>query len=262
MPAETERRQYKNPPIKEAVCEFRFGPKQDWDPLLPGNLQQALCGLGDEYTGKALEQRIVSVGIETHEDKPPALKYDEGAIKVQLATEKNIRRIGVGRNVLTIHMLAPYQDSSDDVESGWPEFAHRIKNALSAYWNLVNPDGVFQVGIRYINEILIPEEEVEIDDYVKDALPRGEGIPDTVNGFGCRIEYIYDDVVRLALSQATLKPPPGHVKILLDLDVVWKSDELISQDESVAKAKDLRDRERTAFEAFITNKSRDLFDAD
>ena len=255
----SERRQYPNPPIKEAVCEFHFGPNQDWDPLLPGKLQQAL---GERYTGKAREARSVSIGLETHDDRPPNIKYREEAAKIQLVTGDGTRMAGVGKNVLSVHMLRPYQSPDEAERVGWDAFVPLITEALSAYWDVANPGGVKQIGIRYINEILIPEESVEVDDYIKDALPKVEGIPDTTSGFVCWVEYAYDDNVRLRLCQATLKTPPEHIGLLLDLDVVWKSDEAISQDDAVAKAMDLRDRERAAFEAFITDKSRDLFDAD
>ena len=254
-----ERRQYRNPPIKEAFCEFHFGPRQDWDPIIPGKLHREL---GDRYSGKARERRSVSIGLETHEDRSPDIKYREDATKVQLVTEDNTRIVGIGQDVLSIHMMHPYQDPDDPESAGWEDFFRRIKEALSAYWELVRPAGVQQIGIRYINEILVPKKEIRIDGYIKDALPRGAGIPNTVNGFACSIEYRYDDDVRLALTQATLKPPPEHMKILLDLYVVWKSNELISQDEALAKAEDLRNRERTAFEAFITDESRNLFDAE
>lgn len=251
-----ERRQYKNPPIKEAICEFRFGSERDWDPLLPGKLQQAL---GGDYTGKAREQRSLSVGFEAYGNKPPDVKE---VAKIQLVTEGNKRMVGVGRNMLSVHMLRPYQDS-DEAEGGigWEEFKTRISKALSAYWGVANPDGVSQVAIRYMNEIRIPEEEVRVDDYINDALPQLEETPVHLAGFSCRVVYLYEDGVCLFAHQEALEPIDGQVRFLLDFNVVWEADELISKDEALAKAEDLRDRERSAFEAFITDKSRDLFDA-
>ena len=256
----SDRHQYLNPPIKEAVCEFRFGPNQDWDPLLPGRLQHEL---GDEYDGRAIEQRAVSIGLKTHEDRPADLKYGEGVVNIQLATDNGKRRVGVGRNVLSVHALHPYQLPDKHGRAGWDAFFPRIEKALLEYWKLINPGGVKRIGIRYINEILIPEEDAKIGDYIRDALPHGHEIPVKLEGFVCRTEYIYvADSARLAVSQATLNAPEGYSQILLDIDVIWEFNELISRDEALVKAKDLRVREREAFEAFITNKSRELFDAE
>ena len=63
-----QRRRYRNPPIEEALCEFRFPPEQDWDPTIPGKLQTKF---GDEYTGKPREQRVVEVGLEAQEVSLP-----------------------------------------------------------------------------------------------------------------------------------------------------------------------------------------------
>ncbi len=253
------RRRYKNPPIEEAVCEFRFGPGQEWDPTIPGNLQHALDG---QYAGKAQEQRVVAIDLETHKDKPANLKYGEGVAKIKLVTEDGKRMVGVGQDVLTVHMLRPYHDLLRSDQGGWEEFQPRISQALDAYWALVEPGGVCRIGIRYINKIVIPQETVEVEDYLKCALPRVTGLPDRRNGFISRVEYAYDDAVRLVLSQGSIQAPPEQVGFLLDLDVIWETEELVTRDEALAKVDDLRDRERTTFETVITEKARELFDAD
>ena len=106
----TQCRRYKNPPIEEALCEFRFAPGPDWDPTVPGKLQTVL---GDEYSGKPREQRAVQVGLHVQKGKPANLQYDEGLAKVQLITEQGTRMVGVGPDVLSVHMLRPYQDLSN-----------------------------------------------------------------------------------------------------------------------------------------------------
>ena len=79
----------------------------DWDPTVPGKLQ---AELGDEYSGKPREQRAVQVGLRVQKGKPADLQYDEGLAKVQLVTKQGTRMVGVGPDVLSIHMLRPYQD--------------------------------------------------------------------------------------------------------------------------------------------------------
>jgi len=37
-----ERCKYRNPPIEEALCEFRFVPSQDWDPTVPGRFHKKI----------------------------------------------------------------------------------------------------------------------------------------------------------------------------------------------------------------------------
>ena len=124
----SKRRRYKNPPVEEALCEFRFEPGQDWDLTVPGKLQTEL---GNEYTGKPQQGKVVEVELDAQRGDSPNLRYREGFAKVQLVTEDGKRMVGVGQDVLSIHMLRPYQDTSDPEAGGWDEFKPRIMTALA-----------------------------------------------------------------------------------------------------------------------------------
>ena len=253
-----QRRRYRNPPIEEALCEFRFLPGQEWDLTIPGKLHVTL---GNEYSGKPQEQKVVDIALNAEEGQPPKMSYGEGLAKVQLVTKDGKRQVGIGKDVLSVHMLRPYQDPSHPVRSGWDEFQPRISAALDAYWKVAKPVGVCRIGIRYINKIVIPQKAVEVKKYLRCALPVVSGFPEQLRHFMSRVDYAYEDGVRIVLSQGSINAPPDHVGFLLDLDVIWESGDAIAKDEALLKAGNLRDRERTAFEAVITNKARELFDA-
>ncbi len=252
------RPRYKNPPIEEAVCEFRFEPGQDWDLTVPGKLQTAI---GDEYMGKPQEQRVVQVGLEAQGGRPSNLRFGEGLAKVQLVTSNGKRMIGVGPDVLSIHILRPYQDPQELGLSGWEEFRFRIEKALAAYWKVAQPVGVIRVGIRYINKVVIPQGTVHIEEYLKCALPEVDGLPDHLTNFMSRVNYSYQDDVRIVLSQGSIDTSPDQVSFLLDLDVIREKTEPVDEARALMIAGDLRDREGVAFEAVITDKARELFDA-
>ena len=254
-----ERRRYRNPPIEEALCEFRFKPGRAWDLTIPGKLQAAI---GDEYMGKPQEQRVVQVGLEVQGDKPSNLQLGEGLARVQLVTGNGKRMVGVGSDVLSIHMLRPYQNPREPKLSGWEEFRPRIETALDAYWKVAQPVGVLRIGIRYINRIVIPQGTVRIEEYLKCGMPDVDGLPDQLTNFMSRVDYTYGDGVRIVLSQGSIDAPPDHVGFLLDLDVIWENPEPVDKARALTIANDLRDRERAAFEAVITDRARELFDAD
>ena len=254
-----QHRRYKNPPIEEALCEFRFQPSQDWDLTIPGKLH---ARLNEEYSGRPREQRVVEAGLEIQGDQPSKLSLGEGLGKVQLVTEDGTRMVGVGPDVLSVHMLRPYQDPLQPGRGGWDEFRPRISVALDAYWEVAQPEGVHSIGLRYINRLVIPEKTVEVENYLRCALPVVSGLPDRLNNFMSRVEYAYSDGVRLVLSQGSIDAPSDHVGFLLDLDVIWENTQPITRSEALIKADDLRAREREAFETVITEKARELFDAD
>ena len=253
-----ERRRYRNPPIEEALCEFRFLPSREWDLTIPGKFH--LC-LGDEYSGKPQEQKVVDIALNAEAGQPPKMSYGEGLAKVQLVTKDGNRQVGIGKDVLSVHMLRPYQDPRHPGRSGWDEFQPRISAALDSYWKVAKPKGVRRIGIRYINKIVIPQKAVAVERYLKCALPVVRGFPDRLNHFMSRVDYAYEDDVRIVLSQGSINAPQDHVGFLLDLDVIWENSQAVGQDEALARAEDLRNRERTAFEAVITDKAREVFNA-
>jgi uncharacterized protein (TIGR04255 family) len=252
-----ERRRYRNPPIEEALCEFRFKPSREWDLTIPGKLHTKL---GSDYTGKPRQQRVVDVGFEMKHGDVSGLRSRDELARVQLVTENERRIVGVGPDVLSVHMLRPYQDVTDPMHGGWQEFRSRIENALNAYWTVANPEGINRISIRYINKIVFDRTRVPLGDYLKCILPTVPGLPQTVNGFVSRSEFSYDDGVRLILSQGTTRDPANAFSFVIDIDVIWGSDELLSAQSSMIHLDDLRDRERVAFEAIITDEARILFD--
>ena len=161
-----QRRRYRNPPIEEALCEFRFLPGREWDLTIPGKLHVIL---GKEYNGKPQEKTLVDVALNAEGGQPPKLNYGAGLAKVQLVTTDGKRQVGVGKDILSVHMLRPYQNPRFHGRGGWDEFQPRISAALDAYWEVAKPIGVCRIGIRYINKIVIPQTPVAVERYLKCA---------------------------------------------------------------------------------------------
>ena len=255
----SKRRRYKSPPIEEAVCEFRFLPSEEWDLTIPGKLQAEIAG---DYTGKPHEQRVIEFGLQTAVGQPPGLRLGEGLAKVQLVTKDGKRKVGVGKDVLSIHMLRPYHDPASVDGSGWEEFRPRIERALDAYWEVVRPQGVSRIGIRYINKIIVSQSQFRIEDYLNCAPPDVKGLPDRMSSYVSRAEYRYDDNILLILSHGTVRNSLGQLGFLLDIEVILEKSNPIEHDTALQITSTLRARELEAFEMLITDKTREIFDAD
>lgn len=252
-----ERRRYRTPPIEEALCEFRFVPGDEWDPTMPGKLH---AKLDNAYPGKPTQQVLARVDVQLAEGKPFRVQYQRDADKVQFHSEDGTRLVGVGEDTLSVHMLRPYQSPERGERAGWEEFRCRISTALGAYWTVAKPVGVRRVSVRYVNKIMMPSN-AEVGDYLHCALPKIGSLPDSVLGLASRVEYCYEDGAHLVLSQGTAFDPSRQPAVLLDLDVIWESESRLSVDRALEMVQSLRDREREAFEAVITDKAREIFDA-
>ncbi|RJO63687.1 MAG: TIGR04255 family protein [Myxococcales bacterium] len=253
-----ERRRYKNPPIEEALCEFRFAPGQEWDLTMPGKLHNLML---EAYPGKPRQKNVVEATLAAGQDKTPDnITLKGGVERVQLLTMDGTRIVGVGKDVLSIHMLRPYQSLEAPEKGGWDEFYPRISSALKAYWDVAVPQGVQRIGIRFINKIVIPKRPMNVESYFNYVPPSSDGLPNEMSSLFFRSEYAYPDRVKLVLTYGSTDAPDDSSAFLLDLDVILEAKEPLDQTTALEKANELRERERNAFEGFITDASRRLFD--
>jgi uncharacterized protein (TIGR04255 family) len=165
------------------------------------------------------------------------------------------RLITVGPDLLSVHVLRPYP------KTGWDEFRPRIERALEKYLEVAKPGPMRRMGVRYINRIEVPDRPGKPDKYFKCCPSIAPGMPNELRSFLERLEYAYPDGVKLATTFATVESSAHKAGYLLDLDVVWESETASKVESAMGLADDLRNRERDAFEALITDELRKLFDA-
>jgi uncharacterized protein (TIGR04255 family) len=255
----TERRQYKNPPILEALCEISFAPSKPWNATVPGKLHSLVI---NSYGGEPRQQQILETELLASPTGRPNFRFKEGFGKVQLPTLDGTRLLAIGEDVLSVHIMQPYQAGAHLENSGWTEFRERISQAIDAYWEVAFPKGVSRIGLRYINLLEAEGEKVTISDYIRSGPHDIPGLPDQMIDFKSRDEYIYDDGIRLVISQGLAPAPRQEVAaLLLDIDLICVSEEILDREQALAMADDLRERERVVFELLITDKSRSAFNA-
>lgn len=255
----SDRKQYKNPPIQEALCEIGFVPSRPWNFTIPGKLHSSVQST---YDGEPQQQNVIETQFEAQHGQKPNFQAREGFGKVLLPTADGTRILGIGENIISVHILKPYQRGDELNSTGWVEFRNRISEALDSYWKIANPKGVNRIGLRYINTIEVSAENAVVTDYVLSGPQNIKGLPSAMTTFASRDEYLYDDGVRLVISQG-LAPPsnPNVVCLLLDLDLIWHSELPLDKDAALQYAENLRVKERDVFELLITDKSRAIFNA-
>lgn len=244
------RRQYKNPPVIEALIEFRFEPSEQWDLTMPGRLHAALR---EEYPGKPEQTGGVESPIGADPNVQARLMLD-----VRLVNADRTRFVSIKRDTMSVHMLAPYQ--RDEGAKGWAEFQPRAETALRAWWDTLAPLAVTQVGLRYINRILAPEGTTPAE--ILRYAPTQVEVPEhtsTQRAFVNRVEQHFADDGFFLLTQATGDPQEGASVFMLDVDVIQQGK--FKVEEAVHLLPGMRERHRAVFEAAITDRAREIFDA-
>lgn len=251
-----KRHQYRNPPIEEAVCELRFVPGSTWNLTVPGLFYEKVR---DSYPGEPRQQNLIAteVQINPQPTSPHEITVSQGVTKLLFPSANNQRLVGVGPDVLSIHILRPYQ--------GWDEFHSKINEALQAYQEVTKPIGVKRIALRYINRIVIPREQpLDLSEYFTIPPQIPKNFPSTVSAFLTRIELGYEDLpIKLALTFSDAIAPAGQTEFIIDLEISqdWTDKSLPLQD-ALSHLDELKQRERQAFEDLITDRARELFDAE
>jgi uncharacterized protein (TIGR04255 family) len=241
-------RVYENPPIREAVCEFRFEPTHTWDATVLGLVYDKLKGEFPKKRQPAGIQVEVRTGPQSTVES-----IGTPSRRMQFLREDERALVQVAPDFLSVNHFKPY--------SKWENFKQLIIKALEAYRQVNDPRGVRRLGLRYINQINIPEEQVEIEDYLR-AVPKiPNPIPQTFAAWVQRVEVPFEEECGLLVIQSGSVRDQGEhgVAFMLDLDFIFQVADPVPLDSTVERIEKAHARVESAFEACITEKARQLF---
>jgi len=240
-------KKYKNPPILEVVCEFRFTLDTEWDITVPGLLYEKIK---NDFPFK--ERRSVQEIEFTHEGQQlkQEVKSDERAVFLNKNRNKLIQ---VGNHLLTINCLKPY--------SSWQNFKPKIEQALQNLSEIVEIKGIQRIGLRYINKIEIPYEQIDIENYFEFRPYLGTNLPQKTVEFlvGTTFPFEKDrDSCRLILKNA-VPDNPKQSAFILDIDYFLSQQRSIKPDEGLEWVETAHNHVESVFEGCLTDKLRKLF---
>jgi len=240
---------YNNPPIVEAVVELRFAPGAPWTEAL----LDALVGqFRKDYAGAP--QRRNQIQLQAHvQGEALATASRLSFHQMMLPTADGKAIVGVGEHLLSVHVLVPYP--------GWASFLLRVHKALSVYRELARPEGLALIGVRYIDQILLPDGgDTDLVEYFPCLPPRPESMPSMLDGFHV-VTQAHDakDNFTAVLTMASVPSTDHRFAVLYDLNVVRVFERPAALDELQQHADFLHARQRRIFEDSITESTRRLF---
>lgn len=248
-----ERRRYRQPPIIEAVCEFRFAQgTADWNPAIPGLLYERLR---TEYPETPRQQ--LGTGVEFEPQSPSSGRISlTPATSVELSDADERNSVVLAPNLLVVRVRTPYP--------GWETFHGRIVHVLSQFAEVSGEAAVHRIGIRYVNRVVVQSENVRLDEYFNAPPSTPDDFPESLVGVFARFESHYEESdqrdVRLVYTFASAPEENGSA-FMLDLDVIEFFQQAVPLGGALPLT-DLKSKETAAFEAIITDRTRDLIDAD
>ncbi|MGQ9663598.1 MAG: TIGR04255 family protein [Kiritimatiellia bacterium] len=240
-------KRYKDPPIVEAVCEFRLSRDTPWDLAVPGLLYERLK---EQFPNR--EQRLVQE-VETV-GSPQGIQHQiRSSERIMLFGEGRRAFVQLGPYLLAINILKPYPS--------WPHFKQTIGRVWESLWETIEVKGLERIGLRYINRIEVPSPIERLKDYFAFYVFLGERLPQRMASFLAGGEFIFAegrDRCRVQLSSATADPQ-GRTELLLDIDYFLARPNEVYPQDAIGWIEEAHNQVEHIFEGCITDTLRELF---
>jgi len=237
---------YKNPPIIEAICEFRISQDTLWDLTIPGLFYEQVK---DDFPHK--EQKMVPQ-IELTRELNTFQQKIIIADRVLLFSDDKKRIVQIGSRLLVINVLKPYPT--------WNEFKSIIEKCWNSLLKIVDIKGLERVSLRYINQIQLPFESIDMEEYFEFYPYIGNRLPQAPSYFIVRVEFPYDE----GRDRCSVQLMPGIVSeselaFILDIDYFLAHQRDIDISTVMDWIEKAHGRVEEVFEGCITDKLREVF---
>jgi uncharacterized protein (TIGR04255 family) len=256
----SERPQYANAPIVEAVIDLRIVQP---DGLSVSDLQSLVEENAEKYPAVEEMYRYQEEGYVGQADAPIRQENQYWHNGFRCISGDRRRVFYASLDGLAFSMLAPYE--------GWTRFSVEARRLWEAYRLITAATSVTRIAVRYINRIDIPLRESDstasLEDYIRvypelpsDFPPNGG----PMNMYFLQVQVPQRDIGSLLVINSTPQPTANErvISITLDFDLFrqrledpWEAD----NDESIwGFLESLHERKNEVFEASITDLTRRL----
>jgi uncharacterized protein (TIGR04255 family) len=166
--------------------------------------------------------------------------------------------ITAGLDRFVYSQLSKYRD--------WDYFVGNVEPRWQRYKEATLPSRITNVGVRYVNRIVIQNPRVEINDYLRTTVDISPYLPQSIERYFAQISFPIAAFGVQATVTTALDDPrvPQATALILDIDVSHKVDLDPTSDsfdnDLTAEFSTLRAAKNYVFEACITDATRGVID--
>lgn len=238
---------YENPPLVEAVCDFRLTPDTPWDLAVPGLFYERVKDIFPQREQRFVHETELVQGPEGLQQQ---IRTTE---RFMLFTEDRKTLIQLGSRLLAVNVLRPYPT--------WHGFKSRIERAWETLRDILEVRGLQRIDLHYINRIELPVPEVELKEYF-DFFPFvGPRLPQKMSSFIVGSEFLYEEgrdrcLVQLVPTQTTSGAKSAFI---LDINYYLAQPRAVEVTDVLDWVEKAHSRLEEVFEGCITDNLRKLF---
>lgn len=240
-------KKYRNPPLIEAVIEFRIMPDSPWDLTIHGLIYEKIKKTFPHKEQRLIQEVDINQGPKGIEQE---VRFSERSF---FFTNDKRMFVQIGPHLLAINCLKPYPS--------WSEFRPRIEEAFNALVTSIDIKGFARIGHRAINRVEVSVLPLNLDDFFEFRPFLGTRLPQDMRSFiiGCVLPFFEDrDLCKVQLTNAVAETS-SHSAFLLDLDYFLARPEDTSVENALAWVEEAHREVNNIFEGCITNQLREIF---
>jgi len=242
-------RKYANPPVEEAICEFRLTPETRWDLTVPGLLYERL-----KQTFPQKEQRMIQE-VELAPGPQGLQQQSRTSERLWFFSDDRKMLAQVGPRLVAVNALKPYP--------GWAGFKPGIEIVWKSLQEAIQVEGLERIGLRYINRVELDGPNVQLNEYLDFYPFLGQRLPQRFVSFFAGVEFSYSDDrdrCRLQLAPIPIPGKEGKAVFMLDLDYFLIRPRGVAVEDALAWVEDAHSRVEEVFEGCITDTLRNVFE--
>lgn len=249
-------RQYTNPPIREAVCEFRFphGP-DSWDLSFPGLIYNELRESFPRRIQPEQPQQTFTFAFGNPQQMLGGFNPADPSQTLQFwKADSTDGVITIAPNRIAISHYRPYP--------GWEAFQSIIQKAHEAFLKIAQPRSIDRIGLRYLNAIEFQSQSITLPNYFTHYPTFGQGLPQRNLNVRMSTDFAFHDnrdVARLQLSTIPGENPE-FITVSLDIDYFSVIPGSVHLNQTEQWLNQAHDSVHSIFEGTITENARALFD--
>lgn len=246
---------YRRPPVLEALIDVKIDPLPTEKLPHLDNLHEAFR---QEYPNKKIRYQFTG-GVQIEGGTVVQSPVASGPFGYRIESEDGRRIVQFRLDGFTYNRIKP--DPTEEWP-GWDKIKNEARQAWDVYKDALDLSEVTRLAVRYINQIVIPEQTIELYDYFT-APPRiPKDLPyQDIENFSSSVTVKIPTHKALALLQHYPAPQqyPGAIAIALDIDI-FRSERLTLSTFSMWEfLGQLRDLKNTIFEASLLPRTKELF---
>ena len=242
------RRVYNNSPIIEALAEVYFSQTKTnfsvWADF-SNRIKNSYPNIEELLIPKT-ELQVSSSGESRQKIVSPEKLY-------RFYNKDKTQLVQANKDFVTINQLKLY--------SGYGKFKTEIKEVIRNYIHVTSPKSINRIGMRYINQITIPEINIELSDYFRFMPQIPNEVTENINDILIQIQFVprnSEHQVNTSLRSG-ISSIEGQAVFLLDIYDIIPINNEVNTEIILNSLDEAHENIERVFEGFITDKARKLF---